>query len=112
MTNRLVAFMSVLGIAVAAVWLTPASVAAQRPAAAASATPPSAAAKPWTVRRTPDGQPDLQGYWTNSTYTPLQRPKEVTKEFYTEQEALESMKREAEAEADAVRGARSRRRPF
>jgi hypothetical protein len=56
------------------------------------------------VRRTPDGQPDLQGYWTNSTYTPLQRPKEVTKEFYTEQEALESMKREAEAEADVSEG--------
>ena len=104
MTNRLVAFMSVLGIAVAAVWLTPASVAAQRPAAAASAAPPSAAAKPWTVRRTPDGQPDLQGYWTNSTYTPLQRPKEVTKEFYTEQEALESMKRTAETEADLSEG--------
>ena len=104
MTNRLVAFMSVLGIAVAAVWLTPASVAAQRPAAAASAAPPSAAAKPWTVRRTPDGQPDLQGYWTNSIYTPLQRPKEVTKELYTEQEALESMKRAAETEAELSEG--------
>ena len=100
MTYRVVAFMSALGIAVAAVWLTPASVAAQRPAAAASAATPSAPAKPWTVRRTPDGQPDLQGYWTNSTYTPLQRPKEVTKEFYTREEALENMKRTAETEAE------------
>ena len=27
--------------------------------------------------RTPDGQPDLQGFWTNTTYTPLERPKDV-----------------------------------
>ena len=30
---------------------------------------------------TADGQPDLQGYWSNTTYTPLQRPKNVSKEF-------------------------------
>jgi hypothetical protein len=45
-------------------------------------------AKSWTAPRTPDGQPDLQGYWTNGTYIPLERPKELgTKEFYTEAEA-------------------------
>jgi hypothetical protein len=33
-----------------------------------------AAAKPWAVAKTPDGQPDLQGYWTNNTMAPLQRP--------------------------------------
>jgi hypothetical protein len=33
-----------------------------------------AAAKPWTPARTPDGQPDLQGIWTNLTITPLERP--------------------------------------
>ena len=27
--------------------------------------------------RTPDGQPDLQGIWTNATLTPLERPKEL-----------------------------------
>jgi hypothetical protein len=38
--------------------------------------------------RTPDGQPDLQGYWTNDTYTPLERPAELAgKEFFTEEEA-------------------------
>jgi len=44
--------------------------------------------KSWIPPRTPDGQPDLQGYWTNATFTPLERPKELgTKEFYTEAEA-------------------------
>jgi len=43
------------------------------------------APKKWTAPRTPDGQPDLQGYWTNSTYVPLERPDKVTKAFYTEQ---------------------------
>ena len=38
--------------------------------------------------RTPDGQPDLQGYWTNATFTPLQRPENVDKEFYTAEEAV------------------------
>jgi hypothetical protein len=46
----------------------------------------AAAAKKWTPSKTSDGQPDLQGYWTNSTYTPLERPNNVTKEYYTEAE--------------------------
>ena len=43
----------------------------------------SAQSPAYKVPRTPDGQPDLQGFWTNSTYTPLERPDNVTKEFYT-----------------------------
>src|SRR5262249_36954903 len=50
---------------------------------------PQAGRKAWTLSRTPDGQPDLQGFWTNSTYTPLERPKNVTKEFYTPEEAAQ-----------------------
>ena len=47
----------------------------------------------WAVPRTPDGQPDLQGVWTNNTVTPLQRPKELgTKEFYTEAELTQIQK--------------------
>src|SRR5262245_42815495 len=48
--------------------------------------------------RTPDGQPDLQGYWTNSSYTPLERPATVTKEFYTPAEAAVIEKQEAAQE--------------
>jgi len=41
-----------------------------------------------TVARTPDGRPDLQGYWTTQTFTPLQRPDHLAgKEFFTEEEA-------------------------
>ena len=43
----------------------------------------------YTAPRTPDGQPDLQGFWSNQTYTPLERPDGVTKEFYTAEEVAE-----------------------
>ena len=51
-------------------------------------TTSAAAAKAWTPPRTPDGQPDLQGFWTNITITPLQRPASLaSKEFFTPAEA-------------------------
>ena len=36
--------------------------------------PVTAVAQDWTVPRTPDDQPDLQGVWANNNVTPLQRP--------------------------------------
>ncbi len=55
--------------------------------------------KPWTPLRTSDGHPDLEGYWTNGTYIPLERPKELgTKEFYTEAEAAALEKKKVQAE--------------
>ena len=48
------------------------------------------ASKPWALPRTPDGQPDLQGVWTNATITPLERPADLAgKEFLTEAEAAD-----------------------
>jgi len=47
-----------------------------------------AAGSMWKAPRTADGQPDLQGFWTSSTYTPLERPAEFAdKEFFTVEEA-------------------------
>jgi hypothetical protein len=39
----------------------------------AAAQAPSSEATKWEVPRTPDGHPDLQGNWSNSTLTPFQR---------------------------------------
>src|SRR5688500_7460703 len=54
----------------------------------------------WTQPRTADGQPDLQGFWTNSTYTPLERPKGITKDFFTKEEAAEIERRAAAEETE------------
>jgi hypothetical protein len=68
---------------VAVVVLSAPTIAAQQPARGAAGT--------YRAPRTPDGRPDLQGYWTNLTYTPFERPKELAdKPLYTEEEALEA----------------------
>jgi len=55
---------------------------------------------PWGAPRTPDGQPDLQGIWTNATLTPLERPASLKdKAFLTEAEAAAIEKRTAENRA-------------
>ena len=49
----------------------------------------------WVVPRTVDGQPDLQGVWSNASNIPLERPKALgSKEFYTPEElaALRAVK--------------------
>ncbi|HLI86643.1 MAG TPA: hypothetical protein VKV17_22240 [Bryobacteraceae bacterium] len=55
---------------------------------AAAQTAAKSPAKPWSPRRTADGQPDLEGYWTNATLTPLERPAQFAgKAVLTEAEA-------------------------
>ena len=95
MKHRTLASFGVLMIA--AVSLASAVIAGQSPSAAKPAAP---AAKKWTAPRTPDGQPDLQGYWTNSTYVPLERGNNVTKAFYTEEEFAKVIKEAAAREAE------------
>jgi hypothetical protein len=65
-------------------------VAAEPPAARAAEPAPAAVTEPGPARfRTPWGDPDLQGIWSNATLTPLERPDKVQKEYYTEEEAAE-----------------------
>src|SRR5260221_1329647 len=55
-----------------------------------SVAPTSAQAPAAPVLKTPWGEPDLQGIWTDETETPLQRPaKYANQEFFTEAQRAE-----------------------
>jgi len=81
-----------------------------------SAAKRAAPAKSWTPPRTPDGQPDLQGTWSNQTLTPFERPANFAgKEYFTKEEAAAFEKQIMQeknsdrddgprGEADAARG--------
>jgi hypothetical protein len=70
-------------------------------AATASANDTAAASK-WRAPRTADGQPDLQGTWTNATITPFERPEKYAERLVlSEQEADELEQTEAKFNATA-----------
>jgi hypothetical protein len=93
MLRRLLVATALAGFAVALVYVAP--TAAQGQAARASAGAPT-----YKVPRLPDGHPDFQGFWNNTTYTPLERPKGIDREFFTKEEVGEQMKRAAAEEGE------------
>ena len=58
------------------------------------------------IPRLADGKPDMQGYWTNQTFTPLERPAQFKdKQFFTQEEAAAWAKRGIDNVIDQPRGA-------
>jgi len=58
---------------------------AQTPSLAASR---KSKEKAWVAPRTAGNHPDLQGFWSNATLTPFERPRDLAgKDFFTEAEA-------------------------
>jgi len=84
-------FPVLVAVAVVVTLMMPVSIRAQAP----DPTP----APGYTPPRTPDGQPDLQGFWTNATYTPLERPDGVADEFYSSADVAQSQAEAAERES-------------
>jgi hypothetical protein len=66
----------------------------------------STEAKTWTPPKTADGQPDLQGVWSNAISTPLERPQALgAKEFYTPEEFAQREARGAQGGRGGARAA-------
>ncbi len=75
---------STMTIAIAAAAVGAISVCVTRTQAQAPA-PSAATPAPAPALKTPWGEPDLQGIWTDETDTPVQRsPKFANQEFFTE----------------------------
>ena len=76
------ASLAALAAVVAIEFLAPVSASAQDQVRSAAD-----GAAEWTLPRIPDGRPDLQGYWTTQTFTPLVRPAHLgDREFFTAEE--------------------------
>jgi hypothetical protein len=97
MSTRIRVSAGILIAAAAVIAFTGSGVAGQQ---APSGTSAQRAAGTYKAPRTPDGQPDLQGFWTNATLTPLQRPANVTTEFVTKEEFEKNVARRAAADEE------------
>ena len=54
----------------------------------------------WAARRTPDGQPDIQGIWTNATMTPLERPAGLADRAFLSEEEVAELERVADEQRE------------
>ena len=93
MNDRHFAFVGALTTAFIVASLAPHPAAGQDRAGGTEASSGVAAGQ-WTVPRTPDGQPDLQGVWLNTSATPFERPEAVAgRQFLTDEEVAELSRR-------------------
>jgi len=96
-----------LTLVVAIAFLIAATAVAQPQQSATKPAPKTPAAKLAWTKKTADGQPDLQGFWSSQTNTPLERdPSCGTKEFWTDEEIANGV-RTCGAPAAAGRGQRA-----
>src|SRR5579871_5337779 len=72
---RNLTFVSAIAVVVSLIALS--LVGSQAMAQSVNAKPAKTATGTWTAPRTADGQPDLQGVWSNNIATPLERPQEL-----------------------------------
>ncbi len=85
-----------VGLAVACGWLLISALVAGSMQVAAQTPARTGTGQAWTLPRTPDGHPDLQGIWTNATLTPLERPRNLgDRQFLTDAEAASLEERAA-----------------
>ena len=90
--SRARAAFSVAGVVAAGLMLAPAASLAQ-----------PAEAEPWVLPRTADGQPDLQGVWSNNSATPLERPESLGDQaVLTDEELARAKARYAELFAEGA----------
>jgi hypothetical protein len=76
---------------------------AQSGSTASASAPDAATAR--ALPRLTDGTPDMQGYWTNQTFTRLERPAQLEgREFFTAEEAEAFAQRALEDVKDVPRG--------
>jgi hypothetical protein len=69
-------------------------------AGAAVTAQPKRAPNGWIPARTPDGQPDLQGVWTNATITPFERPTALHDRAFLTRAEAEVLERQAASQRE------------
>jgi len=111
MRNRIWFSLSALVVVMTAVLWVPSFVVAQTQSsavtktAAKTATKEAAAKRAWTVPRTADGRPDLHGYWTSLSFTPMERPaKYGNREFLTDKETQDLFNAGVQGSFDGAAG--------
>ena len=89
MTSRSIALNCVLAASIACVSLLSSDVAGQVSAS------PAVGKRASSVKKTPWGDPDIQGIWTNTTTTPVERPRELADKTELSEDEREVLARQA-----------------